>query len=104
MTRVAGISPRRACLILAAALVLIWPGRGVFGWGREGHTVVALIAEHYMTAAALKDSSDLLTAPPSSPWRAGPTITGSPGDRAPSLYRHPAGGLENRHGARVSER
>ena len=48
------------CLILAAALVLIWPCRGLFGWGREGHTVVALIAERYMTPTALKDASDLL--------------------------------------------
>lgn len=31
-----------------------------FPWGREGHQVVALIAEKYMTAAALAKAGDLL--------------------------------------------
>ena len=31
-----------------------------FGWGHEGHAVVGLIAEHYMTAAALKEAGNLL--------------------------------------------
>jgi hypothetical protein len=30
-----------------------------FAWGHEGHEVVALIAEHYMTPEALKRASDL---------------------------------------------
>jgi hypothetical protein len=42
------------------AFALLCPFRAVFGWGHEGHTVVALIAEHYMTPAALTKSSDLL--------------------------------------------
>lgn len=46
MTRAADISPRRMCLILAADPVQLRPGRGLFGWGHEGHTIVALIAEH----------------------------------------------------------
>ena len=37
-------------LPLAAALALLCPARALFGWGHEGHVVVALIAEHYMTA------------------------------------------------------
>ena len=47
-------------LIVAAALVLLWPGRVSFGWGHKGHTVVGLVAEHYMTAAALAKARDLL--------------------------------------------
>jgi len=35
----------RASCILAWALALLWPCRIGFGWGHEGHTVVALIAE-----------------------------------------------------------
>jgi hypothetical protein len=54
------ISLWRTCLILAVTLAVIWPGRGLFGWGHEGHAVVALIAEHFMTPVALKDSSDIL--------------------------------------------
>ena len=41
-------------LILVAA-----PPLG-FGWGREGHEVVALIAEHNMTAAALERAKAIL--------------------------------------------
>jgi hypothetical protein len=42
----------KASFTLAAALALICPAQAVFGSGHEGH-VVALIAEHYMTSAAL---------------------------------------------------
>jgi hypothetical protein len=45
---------------VASALVLLLPGRAGFGWGHEGHTVVALIAEHYMTSAAVAKAGDLL--------------------------------------------
>jgi len=43
----------KASFTLAAALALICPAQAVFGSGHEGHVVVALIAEHYMTSAAL---------------------------------------------------
>jgi hypothetical protein len=42
------------------AVVSICLPRLAFGWGREGHAVIALIAGHYMTPAALKDSRELL--------------------------------------------
>jgi len=45
---------------MASALGLIWPCRAVLGWGHEGHTVVGLVAEHYMTGAALAKARDLL--------------------------------------------
>lgn len=60
MTGTTGKALRRTCPILAAVVVFVWPFRGVFGWGREGHIVVALIAERYMTPDALKRASDLL--------------------------------------------
>ena len=43
----------RASVVAAAGLCLLWPWRAGFGWGHEGHAVVGLIAEHYMTGAAL---------------------------------------------------
>jgi hypothetical protein len=51
---------RTRIFTLAAALALFCPVRAVFGWGHEGHVVVALIAEHYMTPAALTRARDLL--------------------------------------------
>jgi hypothetical protein len=51
---------RRASLAAAVGLSLFWPWRAGFGWGHEGHAVVGLIAEHYMTGAALSRASDLL--------------------------------------------
>jgi hypothetical protein len=39
---------------------LLWPWRAGFGWGHEGHAVVGLIAERYMTPAALARAHDLL--------------------------------------------
>jgi len=50
----------RASLFVAPALVLLLPCRAIFGWGHEGHTVVRLVAEHYMTAAALAKARDFL--------------------------------------------
>lgn len=47
---------RFAAILLIA---LIAPASG-FGWGREGHAVVAIIAEHYMTGTALSRTGDLL--------------------------------------------
>ena len=46
--------------MLASALIVLLPGRVSFGWGLEGHTVVGLVAEHYMTGAALATARDLL--------------------------------------------
>ena len=43
-----------------AVLWLLWPCRVGLGWGHEGHAVVGLIAERYMTAEALTRASDLL--------------------------------------------
>jgi len=50
----------RLGLALAAAVALFCPLRAVFGWGHEGHAVVALLAEHYMTPAAVTRADDLL--------------------------------------------
>jgi S1/P1 Nuclease len=50
----------RGCLLAAAVFSLLWPCRTGFGWGREGHRIVALIAEHYMTGEALTKASNLL--------------------------------------------
>jgi len=55
-----GAALRMASVTLAAALALLCPGRAVFGWGHEGHVVVALIAEYYMAPAALTKAGDLL--------------------------------------------
>jgi hypothetical protein len=40
-------APLRKASFLAAALALLCPARAVFGWGRKGHVVVTLIAEHF---------------------------------------------------------
>jgi len=50
---------RKFLAALFWALTLAVPPLG-FGWGHEGHVVVALIAEHYMTPGALTRASDLL--------------------------------------------
>jgi S1/P1 Nuclease len=47
-------------LTSVAAFGLLCPLRGVLGWGHEGHQVIGLIAEHYMTGAALAKAADLL--------------------------------------------
>ena len=47
-------------LTAVAALCLLCPLRAVFGWGHEGHQVIGLIAEHYMTADALAKAGQLL--------------------------------------------
>ena len=64
----------RASLIATFALVLLWRCRAILGWGHEGHTVVGLVAEYYMTAAALAKAGDILGRSPSTPSQAGPTI------------------------------
>ena len=47
----------------AASLALLFLAAQMgFAWGHEGHKVVALIAEHYMTSAALAKTRDLLGA------------------------------------------
>jgi nuclease S1 len=47
-------------MILALSVFLLWPCFRVFGWGYEGHEIIALIAEHYMTKPALAEARDLL--------------------------------------------
>ena len=41
-------------------LALLCPVRSAFGWGYEGHEVIGLIAEHYMTGEALKRAGQIL--------------------------------------------
>ena len=50
----------RECLAVTFGLALLCPFRATFGWGPEGHAIIALISEHYMTPAALTRASDLL--------------------------------------------
>jgi nuclease S1 len=50
----------RASLIVASAVALLLPCRAGLGWGHEGHTVVALVAEHYMTGVVPTKARDLL--------------------------------------------
>lgn len=51
---------RLSAIIAASVFSLLWPCRPGFGWGREGHQIVALIAEHYMTGKARAKASELL--------------------------------------------
>jgi hypothetical protein len=51
---------RKALPTLILLLTLTAAPALSFGWGHEGHEVVALIAEHYMTGAALARTNDLL--------------------------------------------
>jgi hypothetical protein len=44
----------------ASAAVLLLAAQIGFAWGREGHVVVALIAEHYMTGEARAKAGQLL--------------------------------------------
>jgi S1/P1 Nuclease len=50
----------RVSLAVACGLCAVWPWRASFGWGREGHAVVGVIAEHYMSGAALTRAGQLL--------------------------------------------
>lgn len=54
MRRLPASAVRKACLAVTTAFALLCPLRPIFGWGHEGHTVIALIAEHYMTPTALR--------------------------------------------------
>jgi nuclease S1 len=47
-------------LALGLTLFCFWPSSVAFGWGYEGHAVIALIAEQYMTKSALNAASRLL--------------------------------------------
>lgn len=47
-------------LTVMAALALLCPIQVAFGWGHEGHEVVALIAEQHMTQDALAKAGNLL--------------------------------------------
>lgn len=50
----------RTSITLALAVFLFWPCSVLSGWGYEGHEIIALIAEHYMTKPALTKARDLL--------------------------------------------
>jgi hypothetical protein len=47
-------------LFIDALVILVCVAQRGFAWGREGHEVVALIAEHYMTGAAKAKAAALL--------------------------------------------
>ncbi len=51
---------RAVCLALISVLTLASGARPAFAWGREGHEVIALIAQHYMTDAAKAKARELL--------------------------------------------
>lgn len=52
--------PRRVSLALVIILAAISSPQSGFAWGREGHEVVALVAERYMTESAKTTASELL--------------------------------------------
>ena len=58
--RLTGARGWRECLTVLSAVAVFWPCRVALGWGREGHAVIALVAEHYMSKAALANASNLL--------------------------------------------
>ncbi len=58
--RLTGASGWRECSAVLSAVAVFWPCRVALGWGREGHAVIALVAEHYMTKTALANASNLL--------------------------------------------
>ena len=65
---------RRACLAVGVLSPSFVPSERFLAGGHEGHVVVALIAEHYMTPAALTKACDLLDGATIDSWRAGPRI------------------------------
>jgi len=52
--------PGRVSLALAILLAVLSSPQPGFAWCREGHQVIALVGEHYMTATAKAKASDLL--------------------------------------------
>ena len=61
MTAHTSVSVRRqVCLTLALILTVLASGPPGLAWGREGHQVIALIAEQYLTAASKAKAADLL--------------------------------------------
>ena len=58
--RLTGARGWRECLAVLSAVAVFWPCRIALGWGREGHAVIALVAEHYMNKTALSNASNLL--------------------------------------------
>src|SRR4051794_10867017 len=50
---------KKSCALFAAALLMIGTTR-VFGWGREGHAIVAKIADFRLTPAAREGVAELL--------------------------------------------
>src|SRR5262249_39981878 len=57
-----GGNPMLCFLARSAASLILLPAAApmVFAWGKEGHQVVALIAEHYMTVDARAKAGELL--------------------------------------------
>ena len=53
-------SRARVRLTLALILTLLAPAARGLAWGREGHEVIALIAEEYLTAGSKAKAADLL--------------------------------------------
>ncbi len=45
---------------VSASVVLLVPPQMGFAWGHEGHRVIALIAEHYMTGEGKTKAGQLL--------------------------------------------
>jgi hypothetical protein len=50
----------RICITLATILFVGCSPQSGFAWGPEGHEVIALIAEHYMTPAAKAKATEIL--------------------------------------------
>lgn len=51
---------RCAVQVVLVAMVVLGPVRFSAGWGREGHEITAMIAEHYLTPEAKKAVRELL--------------------------------------------
>lgn len=70
------IPVRKGLAILLLAAVAAVPSAAL-AWGHEGHAVVALIAEHYMTRAALAQAASFSAAAPLMASHPGQTTTGA---------------------------
>ena len=55
-------------VIVAYLAVILATPQGAFAWGREGHQIIVIVAEHYMRQEAAARMRDLLT--PESPEEA----------------------------------
>ena len=84
-------------------ILLAIPQRA-FGWGREGHQIIALVAEYYMRPETAARVRELLTPRPNAVrpymWPRIPSPQ-PPGDRPVALHRHT--GFQDRPGPRVPQ-